>query len=253
MITLYSEYKIAKIKNVESNYKILSIKSKENIFPGQFFKIYFKGIGEKTLTPLPSEENTLSFLIFDEKDKLSIKLFELKEKDSIYLRGPYGHGFPMNNFLSKDLILIGQNEFLTPLISVMKYFESNNKKYKSLELKIFNNKDNPNEEKFVNNILEKHKDFTLTTLNSDNNNNKLTNEFEAKKDTFYLLSLDFENLKQMMIELESKNILKKNIYVYLNRKINCGVGLCGTCAMNSHHICIDGPVFRSDNLEKVFR
>lgn len=40
-----------------------------------------------------------------------------------------------------------------------------------------------------------------------------------------------------------------DIQLSLERFMRCGIGLCGSCAMDGHLICVDGPVFRGDQLE----
>ncbi len=34
----------------------------------------------------------------------------------------------------------------------------------------------------------------------------------------------------------------------LERFMRCGIGLCGSCAMDGHFICLDGPIFRGEQL-----
>jgi len=40
------------------------------------------------------------------------------------------------------------------------------------------------------------------------------------------------------------------IYVSLERHMKCGLGKCGHCMIKGHYVCVDGPVFRYDQLLK---
>jgi len=56
-------------------------------------------------------------------------------------------------------------------------------------------------------------------------------------------------------------ILDKKISVYElkgftedSRKMNCGVGLCGSCCIgesNDISVCKDGPIFKSEQLKNI--
>lgn len=37
----------------------------------------------------------------------------------------------------------------------------------------------------------------------------------------------------------------------LERYIKCGIGVCDSCAIDGHHVCRDGPVFKGDMLESL--
>jgi NAD(P)H-flavin reductase len=55
-------------------------------------------------------------------------------------------------------------------------------------------------------------------------------------------------------ELKKKKVKDENIYVSLERKMYCGVGVCQHCAIGPYYVCKDGPVFRwsdiKNNLKK---
>ena len=57
-------------------------------------------------------------------------------------------------------------------------------------------------------------------------------------------------MKKVLDIAESKNI---KIQASLERKMKCGVGLCGSCCIgekNDISVCKDGPIFNSDQLKK---
>jgi len=53
------------------------------------------------------------------------------------------------------------------------------------------------------------------------------------------------------IELERLGMAGSNIYISMERNMQCGVGYCGHCQYGSTFICKDGPVFRYDRLSAL--
>jgi NAD(P)H-flavin reductase len=47
----------------------------------------------------------------------------------------------------------------------------------------------------------------------------------------------------------ARGIGKDQIWVSLERNMQCAVGICGHCQMGPEMICKDGPVFRLDRVE----
>ena len=54
--------------------------------------------------------------------------------------------------------------------------------------------------------------------------------------------------KFVLMALEEDNVPHENIFLNLERKMNCGVGKCGHCQINEYYVCMDGPVFRYSDL-----
>lgn len=247
MITLYSEYSLLNVKLIDKTLKLLYFKSREKIFPGQFYMIYVKGIGEIPIFPFVSEENILCFLISGDSNIINQKLFLLKPKESIFIRGPYGHGFPMNNFLSKEINLICNENMISQTNAVLNYIHKNENDYKKSRLiQITSKKLNS-----LINHLDLSKELEIYNIDSIEqlNVNILTDM--PKKDKIYLVLVDFKDVKLSITSLIKLGINEKNIYFFINRKITCGTGICGSCATKSVHNCTDGPVFKADMMDKV--
>jgi NAD(P)H-flavin reductase len=49
-------------------------------------------------------------------------------------------------------------------------------------------------------------------------------------------------------ELEFEN---EQIITTLERRMKCGIGLCGRCNIGTHYVCVDGPVFSNAQLENL--
>jgi NAD(P)H-flavin reductase len=53
---------------------------------------------------------------------------------------------------------------------------------------------------------------------------------------------------QALAELGYKD---EQVITTLERRMKCGIGLCGRCNIGTHYICVDGPVFSLAQLKKL--
>jgi NAD(P)H-flavin reductase len=53
-------------------------------------------------------------------------------------------------------------------------------------------------------------------------------------------------------ELTRLGLEPKNLYVSLERNMQCGLGLCGHCQLGPFFVCKDGPVFSSERVGTWF-
>ena len=49
--------------------------------------------------------------------------------------------------------------------------------------------------------------------------------------------------KFVVKEMLKEGIPKEQIYLSLERRMKCGMGVCGHCQINNRYVCIEGPVF----------
>jgi len=50
-------------------------------------------------------------------------------------------------------------------------------------------------------------------------------------------------MKLCVEALLKKGLKEKNIFISLERLMQCGIGVCGHCNINELYVCKDGPVF----------
>ena len=54
-------------------------------------------------------------------------------------------------------------------------------------------------------------------------------------------------------QLHRLNVASNRIFVSMERNMKCGIGRCGHCQYGSSFVCKDGPVYRFDAIEPIFR
>jgi len=227
-----------------------------NYRPGQFAMLSIVGEGEAPfcLSSTPSRLGMLEFCIRN-VGTLTSKLFELKENHTIGVRGPYGNGFPMDKMEGKDILIVAGGMGAAPLRSILLYVLDNRDKFgkvsylhgartpadmlfreEFLQLK---------EREDLNCILSVDKDDTgkwkdkvgvVTTLFKD------VGPIDAKN-TYAVVCGPPVMYKFVMQHVVKLGIPKHQILMTLERRMKCGVGKCGHCAIEYLYTCIDGPVF----------
>ncbi len=82
----------------------------------------------------------------------------------------------------------------------------------------------------------------------------VTNLFNNKQDfsnTVALVVGPPVMYKFVIEELKRRGIKDKDIYVSLERRMYCGVGVCQHCAIGPYYVCKDGPVFSWEQLKNI--
>jgi len=51
-----------------------------------------------------------------------------------------------------------------------------------------------------------------------------------------------------VLELGKMGMSQSDIYISMERNMQCGIGLCGHCQYGADFICKDGPVFPYEHL-----
>jgi NAD(P)H-flavin reductase len=51
--------------------------------------------------------------------------------------------------------------------------------------------------------------------------------------------------------LLARGVTEDDIYLSMERNMQCGVGLCGHCQHGANYVCRDGPVFAYPQLKEL--
>ncbi len=175
------------------------------------------------------------------------KLFELSEGDSIGIRGPFGNSFNYED--SKNILVVGGGmgiAALTTLVNILKQNKTN--------LQVAIGARDEDSLIFAERLIGLIPDTMCTT--EDGSIGKkcvVTDPVEEliNRENFDLIvTCGPEVMMKKILELaDLKNI---EIQASLERKMKCGLGLCGSCCIGDDHnitVCKDGPVFNSDQLK----
>lgn len=58
-------------------------------------------------------------------------------------------------------------------------------------------------------------------------------------------------IKFTLQSLDGMGFREEQIYTTLERRMKCGIGLCGRCNAGAKYVCTDGPVFSLADLRDM--
>jgi len=225
-------------------------------YPGQFAMISVLGAGEApfSISSTPSRPGLLEFCI-RKAGTVTNALFRMKENDLVGLRGPYGNGFPVDKMRDKDILITVGGLGAAPLRSVLLYCLDNRDQFRRVSL--LHGAKRPAEmifrEEFF--ALKQREDLECHLAVDEDDTGTWTENIGVVTTLFLKLKeIDIANTfalicgppvmyKFVIKELVKLNIPKDQILMTLERRMKCGVGKCGHCAIDYIYTCLDGPVF----------
>jgi NAD(P)H-flavin reductase len=233
--------------------------------PGQFAQISIFGVGEfpASLPPSPTEDET--FFTIRTVGSCTEALHQLKSGDKFGVRGPYGNGFPMEEYYGKNLVFVAGGIGLIPLRSCIVYALKHRDKYDRIQ--IFYGSKTPMELMYLPNLREWETsagvECNLTVDKKGpnevwNGNIGVVGSLFKNPDTHVPIdnTIAFVCGPPIMFRFVIKDLIalgfqERNIVSTLERYMKCGVGKCGHCCIGVAYVCTDGPVFTYEQIKKL--
>ena len=229
--------------------------------PGQFMQVSLLGVGEAPIS-ITSPPNPKGFLELTVRavGKLTTAMHQLKVRDRIYIRGPYGNSFPVEQVKDKDLYFIAGGIGLPPLRSVIKSVFHRREDFG--KIKILYGAKTPQQLCFKEELgTWKQMDDTEVLLTVDEpdeawkGNIGVVTTLWDETDMSTSSGVAYVCGPLVMVKFVVERLLQsgfqdENIYITLERYMKCGIGKCGHCNIADMFVCIDGPVFTYSQLKK---
>jgi NAD(P)H-flavin reductase len=226
-----------------------------NFLPGQFVELTVFGVGEAPFS-IPSSPNEKDYfeLCIRNIGSVSGALHKLQEGSKVGIRGPFGKGiFPYEKMMGHNVVIIAGGLGMAPVRSLLKCIIEDRSSYKGLTL-IYGCVE-PQSFLYWEEIAELKKrsdiDVQLTVDKPDAEwkesvgvcTNLIPGLKYSPEDTFIVVCGPPVMYKFVIIELEEKHYKPDNIFLSLERRMECGVGKCNHCHIGDKLSCVDGPVF----------
>ncbi len=232
-------------------------------FPGQFIMFSIPGFGEAPIGISSSSRSTETFEIgVRNVGSLTAALHTKKPDDIIGIRGPLGKGyFPMKNLKDRNLLLIAGGIGIIPLRAVILDILSEPDSVKKTQL--FYGAKNESDlmyeaeyEKWrkkidVNITVDKHSKPPCDVVCDEG---LITQLFETKKivpNPIVFIVGPPVMCKFVTEALHKANVKDDDIYISLERHMQCGVGECHHCGIGRKLVCEDGPVFPYGKIKDI--
>jgi sulfhydrogenase subunit gamma (sulfur reductase) len=223
---------------------------------GQFVMIGLPGFGEAafTLSSDPRKSSEYFEVCIRTAGELTDKINQMKKNDYLYIRGPFGNGFPE---VKSNLIIIGGGCGFIPLKSVV----LENIDRQDIKLQTLMGCRNKNTLIFYKEFSTWKNKFDFQVILEEDSYlgfskekgfvTDLINNAELLEDAVVFCCGPEVMYKYVGQALIKKGINPENIYFSLERRMYCGSGQCQHCTCGEKYVCKDGPVFSYDYLKKL--
>lgn len=116
-------FMVRSIKEETEDMRLISLNSGHTwqFIPGQFALLSGEGVGESyfAIASAPEDRDGMEFLVRS-GEGVSAFLFAANIGDTVSVKGPLGKGFPIDNYLGRDLFLSAVGSAIAPLRSVLR-------------------------------------------------------------------------------------------------------------------------------------
>lgn len=228
-------------------------------FDGQFYEITVFGVGEIAISiPYsPSQKDSFEFCI-KKAGRVTSAIHSMKIGDKVGLRGPFGKGFPYEEFKGRDVLIVGSGVGLAPVRTMILRILENRSEFGRVVIiaSALNYEDLVYREDL---ISWSSVEGVRVLYALSNPTSKVEAHVGYINDLLPDLGLDWTNTSSIIcasprrIKAVSKDLLKlgmksTDIYTSLETHMRCGIGKCGHCKVGSKYMCIDGPVFNYEEM-----
>lgn len=258
--------KVLKIEDEGSSSKLFTFEAPRGftVRSGQFAEISLPGFGEAPFCLCSDSSLKNKFQVCARNvGTVTRAMHNLKVGDRVDVRGPYGRPFPLELTKKRNLLIVvgglGLETVRTAIFEIVK----NRKQYKKVQ--IFYGARTEDDLLFRNEYdlwMKNDIDFHLCL-------DKPTDKFKLSCPIIQgLVTVLFEKTpltenpvaflcgppimyKFVIKKLKESNFRDEDIFLSLERRMHCGVGVCNHCAVGSFFVCQDGPVFSWAELKDI--
>ena len=230
--------------------------------PGQVGQLSVFGAGESTFvinTP-PSCRDYLQFSVM-QTGEVTGAIHRLSVGDKVGVRAPLGNFFPYNQWKGKNIVFVGGGIGMAPIRTIMLHLLENKQDYGKISL-LYGAR-SPRDMAFSYELeswlANPDLDCTLC-IDAPFEGwphkvglipNVLTELAPSPDNTVAVLCGPPIMIKFTVQALEKLGFAPENIVTTLEKRMKCGIGICGRCNIGGKYVCVDGPVFTWAQLREL--
>ena len=206
--------------------------------PGQLGMYSMPAVGEAMFSVTSYGDDYIDMSIKKYNDGvLTSVLHAMEPGQEVGIRGPYGNGFPIEQFKGKDIVFIAGGIGLAPVRSLILYCMKNREDFGKLTI-IYGGRSK--EDLCFKEGWDGHVGFVPDYVKEIAPNAQIA----AVCGPPILIKLTLPILSGMGYPDE-------DIITTLELRMKCGIGKCGRCNIGSCYVCLDGPVFSQAQLNNM--
>lgn len=228
--------------------------------PGQFNMLYLFGLGEVpiSISGDPGKQETLVHTTRS-VGNVTEGICALTRGSTVGVRGPFGHGWPVNEGEGCDVVIVAGGIGLAPLRPVLYHVLENRSKYGKVVL-LYGTR-TPKDLLFRSELEKWRARFDIEVAVSVDNADS-TWKGSVGFVTWLVRRASFDPLNSIAMicgpeimmrystmELQQRGMPAESIFLSMERNMKCAIGFCGHCQFGPTFVCKDGPVFPFNQLD----
>jgi NAD(P)H-flavin reductase len=229
--------------------------------PGQVAQLSVFGSGESTFV-INSPPTRMDFLQFSvmQLGEVTTQLHSLKVGDQLGVRAPLGNWFPIESMKGKDILFVGGGIGMAPLRTLLLYMLDNRDDFG--DITVIYGARSPEDLCFPYEFEEWQSLGANLVLTVDHEfpgwdgrvgfvPSILAEEAPTPYNTVAVTCGPPIMIKFVLKGLKELDFEDEQIITTLEKRMKCGIGLCGRCNIGTHYVCVDGPVFSYAQLQAL--
>jgi sulfite reductase subunit B len=236
--------------------KTLTLKPQEELGfqAGQFIELTVPGVGEAPFTPSsnPEVRETLEVSVM-KVGKVTERVHALKKGAAVGLRGPFGTGYPLEDFKDREVLVVGGGCGFAPLRSLIYEFINHAGEFKKILFRGGCKK--PHDFLYRQETERWASDAGIDVLLTvDEGDPDWRGHVGVVTTILDDLNMDCRTgvavvcgppvmMKFTTLKLLEMGFKEGNLYLSMEKNMSCGLGKCGHCRLGTMYACQDGPVF----------
>jgi len=251
--------------NIKSFQVVLNDLEKMKSFsfePGQVGQLSLFGAGESTfvINSPPTRMEYLQFSVM-KAGEVTSALHDLAEGDQVGVRAPLGNWFPYEQMKGKKILFIGGGIGLAPLRTLILFMLDNRADYG--DITIIYGARTPNDLCYKDELKEWEARTDVNMILTVDNEfpgwdkrvglvpNVLKEIAPSPENTVAITCGPPIMIKFTLQALSELKFNDEQIITTLEKRMKCGIGICGRCNIGSMYVCKDGPVFSLTQLKEL--
>lgn len=230
--------------------------------PGRFNMLYAFGVGEAALSLTGDPDAAELVHTIRVVGPVTQALTRLQVGEALGLRGPFGSRWPLDEARGRDLILVAGGIGFAPLRPVIHHVLAHRAAYGRLSV-LYGTR-TPADVIYAAELECWRQRPDLQILVTVDRADApwqgtvgavpvLIPRAQINPARALALMCGPEIMMRFALpELERLGLVPEQVYLSLERNMQCAVGFCGHCQLGPRFICMDGPVFRYDRIRPFF-
>ncbi len=226
--------------------------------PGQVGQLSVFGTGESTfvINSPPTRKDYLQFSVMS-TGEVTQRIHQLNAGDQIGLRAPLGNGFQYEDMKGHDILFIGGGIGMAPLRTLLLYMIDNRRDYG--DIMVLYGARSPKDLCYayefqewkaggVNLVLTVDSEFPGWKERVGFVPTVLSEESPSPHNRIAVVCGPPIMIKFVLFGLKELGYEDHQILTTLEKRMKCGIGICGRCNVGSKYVCLDGPVFSYEQI-----